>query len=333
MPVVAGGSKMNLVTGYAVRDDIDVEYGRNVWLAQTFPLTTETVLWRFRTKQWVFQTPRAFYHYGLRSTDAQGKPLGADFAHTTLSPIGEEIYSPGKWRRFDFNAYPTVQAGTYALILSVPESHQTWNYRARANGSTATYPGKVWKSTNSGETWEELAGVDLMFEVWGYHPPPPPPPEPVVSNWAGLRWKAENTAEGVKLTVVSDIPVHLYMRWTIHDPWKHPMLVKKRGAWVCILARRCFVDYHDNEQIEAGDTFSHTFIKEPWPVCQTRWFYFYGSKQTEDQPSESPIFKYHRKKTPVPPELELVIYEEWFEVLPPKPGVDLVIYERWSHEG
>ncbi|GAI52757.1 unnamed protein product, partial [marine sediment metagenome] len=49
---------------------------------------------------------------------------------------------------------------------------------------------------------------------------------------------------------------------------------------------------------EAGDTLTHTFIKEPWPVCETRWFTFKGDVDTLWTASAGPIFKKHRVAPP-----------------------------------
>ncbi|GAH84088.1 unnamed protein product, partial [marine sediment metagenome] len=54
----------------------------------------------------------------------------------------------------------------------------------------------------------------------------------------------------------------------------------------------------DNEQEEAGDTLSHTWLKSNWPVCETRWFYFVGSQGGTPSVSETAIFKFH---FPAPP--------------------------------
>ncbi|GAI25453.1 unnamed protein product, partial [marine sediment metagenome] len=70
----------------------------------------------------------------------------------------------------------------------------------------------------------------------------------------------------------------------------------------------CFDVYHDNEQEEAGDTLTHTFIKQNWPFCQTRSFYFIGTRDRFESPSESCIFHYHNKSTAPPPPIEFEKY-------------------------
>jgi hypothetical protein len=58
---------------------------------------------------------------------------------------------------------------------------------------------------------------------------------------------------------------------------------------------------------------THTFYQEPWPVCETRYFYFWGTRIAELMPSTSPIFSYHRYAPgPLPPSgYTLLINEPW----------------------
>lgn len=294
MVVVKGGSKCNLITGYAEGEDNQRNYGKNRWLAQTFTLDDLYVIWRCRCKSWT-NTGGEFYHYGLRDTDAFGKPLAVDICHTTLSPTGEYWYSPGKWRRFDFDAFPNLPAGVYALVFSVPDSIGNTRYKLRGDLTASPFTeGKAWESNDSGVTWTEIPNTDFIFEVWGWKPPPVADPDPVISNWAPLDYYHSSLLEGFTIVITTDIPCHLFLRWTDKPPLKHPMAEYRRGILVPIGTRYCFVAWEENEQLEPGDTLIHTFEKRNWPVCQTRYFYFIGTKQAEEQPSASPIFQLHR---------------------------------------
>ncbi|MBA7671205.1 hypothetical protein ES703_79358 [subsurface metagenome] len=305
MANVIGGESMNLITGYAEGEDTDIEYGQHRFLAQTFTLDNPYTVLRFRFKSWT-QVGGRFYHYALRKTDATGKPLAEDFYHTTVTPTNEYWFSPGKWRRFDFMEFPELPAGTYAIVASVPDAPGWQWYQLRADASASAYPGgKAWLSNDDGVTWEEIPDTDLMFEVWGWQPPPVAPPPPVISNWAPLKLEYTRIDDGYELVVTTDIPVHLYMRWSATEPLKHRTSELRRGLIKLTGTRYCFVTWKENEQTEPGDTYTHTFIKTNWPVCQTRWFYFIGTKQTEEQPSSSPIFYKHRV-----PELEFIIKGE-----------------------
>lgn len=113
-------------------------------------------------------------------------------------------------------------------------------------------------------------------------------------HWALKNIHQEVTDTGYEILVWSFQPCHLWMRWTTLEPQEHIVPRIIRGLSVPSDKRFCFVAYHDNEQEEGGDTYLHTFIKEPWPHCQTRWFYFHGRVGSEHSPSTSAIFKKHR---------------------------------------
>ena len=311
MSVVPGGSKVKLVETYAEGEDTGHYYGKNRWLAQTFTLDEETVVWRFLLKGWTLCTTdyyyywappeTIFYHYDLHETDGAGKPTGAPIAQTTLSPTGVSYYSLGKWRRFDFSGFPVLPAGVYALVTSQPRGVNWKANKLTANSTTSTYTrGKSWISHDSGVTWEEIANNDFMFQVWGYPPPPDPPPEPVISNWAPYQLQYTPIPDGYKIFFTTDNPCHLFMRWTLVPPQQHKIPRLRRGVYLFDDKRFCFVAWHENEQQEAGDTLVHTFIKTAWPVCQTRYFYFVGTRAAEQQPSTSPIFTKHRYEPPPP---------------------------------
>ncbi|GAH32453.1 unnamed protein product, partial [marine sediment metagenome] len=67
----------------------------------------------------------------------------------------------------------------------------------------------------------------------------------------------------------------------------------------------CFTVYHDNEQEEAGDTLTHTFIKTPWSYCECRYFYFWGKAGDTVCQSDTPCFQLHMNCLPAPPEQSL----------------------------
>lgn len=299
MAVVSGDSKCNLITGYTENEDNQVSYGKQKWLAQTFTLADLYVVWRCRVKSWT-TTGDEFYHYALRNTDALGKPIGADIAHTTLSPINESFYSPGKWRRFDFDTFPNLPAGVYALVFSVPDAGSADRYKLRGDLTASPFTeGKAWESPDSGVTWNEIPNTDFIFEVWGWQPPPVSDPTPTISNWAPLSLDQPEVPECHTITVTTDIPVHLFMRWTATEPLKHPTELYRRGISLPYATRFCFVAWNEIEQEEDGDTYTHTFVLCDWLVCETRWFYFIGTKQAEESPSASPIFYYHREGVPM----------------------------------
>ncbi len=133
------------------------------------------------------------------------------------------------------------------------------------------------------------------------------------THFAVLDIAYEITDTGYLITITTDIPCHLYMRWTLEKPGIHLDPVIKRGLPIHYMPRYCFVVYEDNEQLEPGDTLEHTFEKPNWPVCTTRYFYFWGTIASQPSPSESPIFENHRVVVgpPPPPPLELLFTEPY----------------------
>lgn len=99
--------------------------------------------------------------------------------------------------------------------------------------------------------------------------------------------------DGFEITVTTDIPCHLYMRWTTVKPKIHVVPKYLRGIYMHGDPYFCFVAYIDNEQEEAGDTLTHTFVKHSWPVCETRWFHFWGKVAGATAPSTTAIFELH----------------------------------------
>ena len=123
-------------------------------------------------------------------------------------------------------------------------------------------------------------------------------------RWTALTLNETVTPLGVKIVVTTDVPCHLWCRITTTPPLTHFHPITVRGVTRMADPYFCFDNYHDNEQEEPGDTLTHTFIKQPWPYCETRYFYFHGSIAAVPSPSTSPIFKYHRIQPLLPPTQE-----------------------------
>jgi len=101
------------------------------------------------------------------------------------------------------------------------------------------------------------------------------------------------TVTGYLVTVYTNNPAHLFMRWTETIPQKHVNKTIVRGAPVGTYIDQCFVVFTDTEQNELGDTWTHTFTLDNWTYCQTRWFYFWGTVGGVLSPSASCILKHH----------------------------------------
>lgn len=133
---------------------------------------------------------------------------------------------------------------------------------------------------------------------------------------------------GFEIVCYTNNPCHLFLRYTKTRPQRHIHARTVRGAPVGTYIDQCFVNYHDNEQEEAGDTYTHTFLKEPWPYCETRWLYFWGTVDGNLSPSKTCIFQKHQDDETLPM-MELLILEPWTVDFSP-PSFESVIIEPWT---
>lgn len=139
-----------------------------------------------------------------------------------------------------------------------------------------------------------------------------------------ITWEA--LGDGFKIVVITDVPCHLYMRWTNVEPQIHNIPTWRRGIFMHGDRYFCFVAYHDNEQEEDGDTLEHTFIKQNWQSCETRWFYFWGSISDIRCASTTAPFNLHFKAT----DYELLIREKWSKFIVKPPEYYLYFAESWG---
>lgn len=296
MSETEGGATTNLITQYKDGEDGEYSYGKNRFIAQTFTLTDSFAIFRVLVKMRSLNVWKP-HLCSIRATDPSGKPLSTNISSMGQNKIAELEWRAAKWIPATFRNFPLLPPGIYAIVLSSPYQVDWLQCNWRANTTTPAYAGgKAWLSHNAGIDWEEIPNHDFMFEVWGYTPPPEPPPPPVISNFATLAIAYAEEGTGLKITVTTDRLCHLYMRWTLTEPEVHSKILYRRGLAMHTDKRFCFVTYHENEQTEAGDTLTHTFIKPDWPICQTRYFYFLGTRAGEQLPSTSALFKLHRKE-------------------------------------
>lgn len=124
-----------------------------------------------------------------------------------------------------------------------------------------------------------------------------------------------NFEDGFDLVVTTDVPCHLWMRHTLEKPRIHAKGSTRRGLTLMKDVRFCFTQFIDNEQEEAGDTLTHTFIKRGWPFCVIWHYYFWGYVNGNVSNSTSPLFELHNDFIappfpPVPPE-NLMWFFNW----------------------
>lgn len=199
---------------------------------------------------------------------------------------------------------------TYGILIQ-SEPSPWWNkHKIQYDADDATYPrGMRFTKASLTDPPTFYPNDDLMFVEFGEPPPPPPvpeppgppppiPPGPPVDHWIIRDIYQQKTLAGYLIYATTDVPCHLYKRWSTTKPRFHKIPHIKRGETLFCDVRFCFVVYEDEEQTEPGDTILHTFRQEPWPICETRWFIFWGTVFGEEMPSTSGLFTKHLKTRP-----------------------------------
>jgi len=281
-------------------------------------------------------TTRLYYFYFERYWGGYRKDIYCDVYLTDEShhPVGNPIASASDWikswekhqrRARDVFSFwgVTLETGTeYFFLFHDDEPTTHINTRIYTREGDSTYlDGKLYYSENSGETWTEFPDDDIVFALTGkvVEPPeppvvtpdiPPPAPPAPINNFAILDIIFTATSIGMKIEVVTSVPCHLYCYWTNHEPGKHLIPILDRGIALHTHLEMCFVEWTENEQDEAGDTLVHTFIKEPWAVCETRWLTFRAKVMNEWVKSVGPIFKKHRVLPPYGPPITVKFYSD-----------------------
>lgn len=136
----------------------------------------------------------------------------------------------------------------------------------------------------------------------------PRPPRPPIKPWlspdfyfAVLDVQQIIQPTGYVFVVTTDVPCRLCMRWSTNPVQYHDYPRFLRGVYLHSDRYICFTAYHDNWQDEPGEGTIHTFTKLGWPSCQTRWFYFWGTKGVHVMNSTSCVFEKHFVTPPPPP--------------------------------
>lgn len=270
-------------------------FAGNTWMAQTFtphqdhsPIyvaikcqayysTTDYVIIEIRTTSASKPTNVVLASAKLWFSKFYGTLAGGTFM-VTLDPL-----------------YPLVNGTLYALVIREGSIRLGWQFIWRGVKNTGTYAfGNRLMSANAGASWTAYPNDDFCFSEWGYPPAPTTPPVPPLTNFAVLDVVQILTTTGYRFYVSTDVPCHLYMLYVIAEPGKHKTEIIRRGERWKDAIRFCFVNPIQNEQEEEGDTIYHTFIKEPWAGCETRWFTFRATIDGVWSPSATAIFIKHR---------------------------------------
>lgn len=135
-----------------------------------------------------------------------------------------------------------------------------------------------------------------------------------------------DSGSSVTLVVTTDVASHLWARVTDQQPGIHTSTIMRRGLAMPSELYFCYVAYTDIEQLEAGDTLTHTFTVPDWPFCTTRWAHLWGSMAGVTCPSTSPSLKHHNSTSA--PSWTIIVIEPW-TVQPGLPPLTTVITEPW----
>lgn len=293
MTYVSGGEKCALLSYFNPPGTFERSFGCHRWLAQTFnlPVSAYPDYLVLKYKAGSPQTPLII---SVRTLDPLGAPTGPDLITLEIHPNSQSYKPYTVWAGFRVQPSPLLPPAQYALVARAPGAPDPQRYLWQSQETTDLYPGgKAWHSNDDGATWLELPTTDLCFEIWGRPESEPPPQPDVIGNWAVLTHSATDTLDGVLISCTTNIPCHLYCRTTPTVPQRHLIPTAQRGATVATYIDQCFVAYYDTEQAEQGDTLLHSFLIAPWPFCETRWYYFWGTKRRQPIPSASPIFQHH----------------------------------------
>ncbi|MBA7586264.1 hypothetical protein ES708_28261 [subsurface metagenome] len=115
-------------------------------------------------------------------------------------------------------------------------------------------------------------GAARTASLFGWTPIPPI----VYSRFLITAIQHTPNCQQVTTILTTDVPCHLWLRFTDIPPRKHPKTVITRGLAMGYDIQTCFVAFKDIEQEEAGDTLEHTFIITNLDFCHAYHFYFWG---------------------------------------------------------
>lgn len=274
------------------------------WSSQSFkPVETHTLEFIDLDLASMWSPPRPFLEIYVATPG--GWPTGEPLAHSTS--FTPSVFFPLMYTRarFKMTACTLYDDGYYCIVAKgVPPftgSSFVWYYVK----DTGAYERGIrcWYDPVT-HYWLTCPNDDHVFAEFGrpvappippIPPPDPPPipPDPPIEKWLIIQRAQIRTETGENMIAYTNVPCHLWFRWTTVTPRTHPRPVLVRGLVIPGDLDFCFDAYNDIEQEEAGDTLEHHFIVEPWPSCQKRYFYFHGTIHDTPSKSTSPIFSKH----------------------------------------
>lgn len=125
------------------------------------------------------------------------------------------------------------------------------------------------------------------------NPVMPPPPDDTGRRFLLTKYEHQWVADTLYVEVVTDVPCHLFLRWTDKPLRLHNRSTTLGGYYFMTDPKYCFVEWRQVEQDEPGDTLVHTFSFAEWAECQTRWWGFVGTVGSTASPSATSVFTAH----------------------------------------
>lgn len=144
----------------------------------------------------------------------------------------------------------------------------------------------------------------------------PPPPADTGRRFLLTKYEHLWVADTLYVKVSTDVPCHLYLRWTDKPLRMHLRSTDLGGYGFMTDPKYCFVEWRQVEQEEPGDTLDHTFHFAEWAECETRWWGFVGTVGGQPSPSATSVFTAHYKDYKTAEKLEV------FFTLPIVQGTD-----------
>ncbi len=126
------------------------------------------------------------------------------------------------------------------------------------------------------------------------NPSMPRPPHNPFDRFLLIDYKQKWVGNQLFIEVETDVPVHLYLRWTKQEMRMHLRETTLGGYSFMTDPKYCFVEWTQVEQNEAGDTYLHTFNFDGWLFCEWRWWGFVGTISGTPSPSATCILSAHK---------------------------------------
>jgi len=148
-------------------DHFDAIYG-TTWKAQTFTPSRGHKITSVKLLLFRLNSPGTLT-VGIRATDVDGKPTGADLCSGTIDGDTLTTSTAGEWREITLGAGYDLSGSTkYAIVVRATGGDGSNYVAIRDDETSPTYTsGNYLYSTDSGSGWNSDTGKDFMFEDWG----------------------------------------------------------------------------------------------------------------------------------------------------------------------